>query len=156
MPIEKWHPLAELEHMRKEMERIWGEFFPGEGINRFGVPLRRLAAAEGVRLPALDLIDKENAVIVKMDVPGVTKDKIDIALHGDVLTVKAETREEKEEKDENYIRRERYYSALERSVHIPVKVNADKIKASIKDGILTVELPKEEEKKAKKIKIEEA
>ncbi|MDH4228078.1 MAG: Hsp20/alpha crystallin family protein [Deltaproteobacteria bacterium] len=154
MPIEKWHPLAELEHMRKEMERIWGEFFPGEGMARFGVPIRRLS--EAVRLPALDLIDKDNAIIVKMDVPGVTKEKIDIALHGDILTVKAESKEEKEEKEENYIRRERSYSSFERSVHIPVKVNPDKIKASMKDGILTVELPKEEEKKAKKIKIEEA
>ncbi len=78
---------------------------------------------------------------------------IDISLIGDVLTIKGEKKQEKQERDENYHRVERSYGAFTRSLRLPQEVRSEKIEANYKDGILKITLPKSEEAKKKEIKI---
>ncbi len=95
---------------------------------------------------------KDNYV-VKAEVPGIDAKHIDISLTGDVLTIKGEKRQEKEEKEEDYHLVERSYGSFSRSVRIPAEVESNKIKASYKNGILAITLPKSEKVKAKEVKI---
>lgn len=151
MAVEKWHPFKELETIRREMDRLWEEFFP----TGWGRPLaRRRIFEEGVAIPAIDLIDKKDEVIAKAELPGVDKDKIDISLDADTLTIKGEVRKDEEIKEEDYYHCERSYRAFARTIGLPTKVDTSKVKASYKDGILEVHLPKVEEVKPKKVKID--
>lgn len=152
MTIEKWHPLRELETMRREMDRIWDEVFPT--IRRpIEGPWRKITGEKGVATPAIDIIDKEKELVVKADMPGVAKDDVDITLREDVLTISGAVKAEAETKEENYFYSERSYTSFSRSVNIPFKIDPDKIKASLRDGVLTVTLPKAEEIRPKKIKV---
>lgn len=152
MALEKWHPLAELEHMRKEMERIWEEFSPS---SRRLMP-RLWHEDTGAIAPTLDVIDRGEEILVRVELPGVAKENIDISAVENALTVKGAIKEEKEYKDEDFIRKERNYRSFTRTVAIPVKIKPAGIKANLKDGILNVHLPKAEETRPKKIKVEVA
>lgn len=150
MALQKWQPLRELETMRREMDRIWDELFPSAGP-----PWReRRGTARDVAAPAVDMIDKNDEIVVKADMPGVAKDKLDISLQDNILTIKGEAEEEKEVKEEKFFYSERSRRSFERSVEIPYKVNAEKLSANLKDGVLVVHLPKAEEERPKKIKVE--
>lgn len=103
--------------------------------------------------PSLDVSETKNNIVVKAEAPGVDPKDIDISLTGDVLTIKGEKRQEKEEKEQNYHRVERSYGVFARSVRLPQEVQSDKIEANYKKGILKITLPKSEEAKKKEIKI---
>ena len=104
---------------------------------------------------SLDIVEGENDIVVTTEVPGVDPKEIDIRVDGDVLTIRGEKKEEKvEEKKGSYRRAERWYGSFGRSVTLPSSVDASKIKARCKDGVLTVTLPKREEDKPKSIKID--
>lgn len=153
MSIEKWGPVRELETMRREMDRIWEEMFPA--LRRpFEGPWRQLIGEKGVGTPAIDIIDRGKELVVKADMPGVGKEDIDISLRDDTLTITGAVKSEAETKEDNYYHMERRSSSFSRSVGVPFKVDADKIKASLKDGVLTVTLPKTEAAESKKIKVE--
>ncbi|MEE9591346.1 MAG: Hsp20/alpha crystallin family protein [Thermodesulfobacteriota bacterium] len=154
MALEKWHPLKELEVMRREMDRLWDEMFTSPRRAFASTPWRRLAAEEGVAIPAVDVIDRKDEVVVKAELPGIDKDKIDISIEDDNLIIKGEVKKEEEVKEEEYYHCERTYKSFARAISIPTKVNSAKVKASFKDGILEVHLPKAEELKPKKVKIE--
>ncbi len=151
MSIQKWQPFSELESLRKEMERLIDEFFPTKGS--YISPVWRRSAEE-VAVPSVDMVDRGDEILVSMEMPGVEKDNIDVSIQEDTLTVKGTIKKETEEKEENYIKRERTYSSFERALRLPVKVNPEKIKAVLKNGILYIHLPKAEEVKPKKIKID--
>ena len=142
--IAPWKPFRELERMRREMDRLWDTFFE-----------RRPARGEEVSewLPTLDVSETKNDYVVKVELPGMDSKDIDISLTNDVLTIKGEKRQEKEEKDENYHLIERSYGSFTRSVRLPSQVQSDKINATFKNGVLKVTLPKTEEAKKKEIKI---
>jgi HSP20 family protein len=95
---------------------------------------------------------KDNFV-VKAEVPGIDAKHIDISFTGDVLTIRGEKSQEKEEKEEDYHLVERSYGSFSRSVRLPAEVESTKIKASYKNGILRITLPKSEKAKAKEVKI---
>ena len=139
-----WRPFGELGSLRREMDRLWDSFF-GER------PLTRVWEREW--LPSLDVSETKDDFVVKAEVPGIDAKNIDISLTGDVLTIKGEKKHEKEEKEEDYHLVERNYGAFSRSVRIPAEVESAKIKASYKNGILKVTLPKSEKVKAKKVKV---
>jgi HSP20 family protein len=101
----------------------------------------------------LDMYETDENLVVTTDMPGVKPENLDISITGDVLTIKGETRMEEEVKQENYHRRERRYGAFNRSVTLPVPVDADQAEARFKDGVLTLTIPKAEEAKPKVIKI---
>ena len=139
-----WRPFGELSSLRREMDRLWENFF-GER------PLTRMWAREWA--PSLDVSETRDNFVVKAEVPGIDAKDIDISLTGDVLTIKGEKRQEKEEKEEDYHLVERSYGSFSRSVRLPAEVESNKIKASYKNGILNITLPKSEKVKAKEVKI---
>ena len=149
MALMKWAP-------SREMERLFEEFFEDPLVPGFRrrLPMwRRFRDLEGVS-PAVDMIDKKNEIVVKAEVPGVDKDDINISLTDNTLTIKGSTKKEKEEKDEDYYYSEISYGSFARTLTLPEKVQADKVKASFKNGILEIHLPKSPESKAKDIKVE--
>jgi HSP20 family protein len=104
-------------------------------------------------MPAFDVSETENEIVVKAELPGMDVQDIDIALTDGLLTIKGERKMEKEDKEENYHRIERQFGSFSRSLNLGTKVRADGIEAGYKDGILTVTLPKAEESKPKKIEV---
>lgn len=133
----------ELEALRREMDRLWESFF-GE---------RTALEPSETWFPALDVTETKDNIVVKAELPGVDPKKVEISLSGNVLTIKGEKKQEKEEKEENYHLVERRYGSFLRSIRLPVEVQEDKIEASYKNGILKVVLPKSEKAKKKEIKI---
>jgi HSP20 family protein len=107
----------------------------------------------GTMVPALDMSESDNAVEVRMDVPGITAKDIDIQISGNLLTVTGERKEEKEEKGKTFHRVERSYGSFSRSVTLPCSVAESEVAAEYHDGVLTIKLPKAEESKAHKIKV---
>lgn len=145
-----WKPFRDLvpfdfEQMRREMDRLWDSFFE-RGI-------RRKHEEGSTWLPALDVSETKNDLVVKAEVPGMDPKDIDISLSDGILTIKGEKKQEKEEKEEDYHLIERSYGAFTRSLQLPKGIQSDKIQATYKNGILKVVLPKSEEAKKKEIKI---
>lgn len=107
-------------------------------------------------VPAVNIKETDKAYEIEMAIPGLGKDDINLKLENNILTISSSQNEEKEEKNGNYTKREFSYKAFSRSFSVPEEVNSDKIKASHKNGVLQVELPKMEKsegQKSKSIKI---
>ena len=104
--------------------------------------------------PAIDVSETDNNVEIRCDLPGVRKDDIDISVSGNLLTIKGEKQDEKEEKESTYYRRESWNGSFQRTVSLPESVDADKAKAEMRDGILHLTMPKREEEKRKQIKVD--
>jgi HSP20 family protein len=102
----------------------------------------------------IDVYQNENNVIVKASIPGVKPEEVDISLTADVLTNKAERKEEKEIQEKEFYRKENHYGVVSRSVSLPVEVNTDKAEATFENGVLTLTIPKSEAAKPKQIKIQ--
>ena len=98
--------------------------------------------AVGDWAPSLDLSETKDSLVVKVEAPGMDQKDIQISLQENLLTIKGEKRQEKEEKDERYHRVERSYGSFTRSVRLPVGVDASKVTATFKNGLLTVTMPK--------------
>ncbi len=140
-----WSTFRELEEMRNEMSRMFG--WPagrGESESLF----------ESLWSPAVDIVQEGDRYLVKADLPGMKKDEIEITLNGDTLTISGEKKGENETKDDGCCRSERYYGKFSRSLVLPSTVDANKIEAAYKDGVLSVTIPKSEEARPKQIKIQ--
>jgi HSP20 family protein len=103
--------------------------------------------------PAIDVKDHENRLEVRCDLPGVDKDDVDVTVSDNVLTVKGEKKGETEDKDGDYYRKESWSGSFQRSVQLPDSVNTEKAEAEMKNGVLTLTLPKKEEGKRKQIDV---
>jgi len=103
--------------------------------------------------PAVDLFEDKNEIVIKAELPGMEKENVEVKLTDHMLTIKGEKKKEEEIKEENYYRSERSYGSFIRTLELPADVHADKVKASFKNGILEVRLPKTEEAKSKEIKV---
>jgi HSP20 family protein len=101
--------------------------------------------------PAVDVYQDKDRFIVVAEVPGMKKEEIDISLHGDTLTISGERKSQEKEGDK--FRTERFFGQFQRSLTLPSAVDVEKVKASYKDGILEVVLPKAEEAKPKQIPV---
>lgn len=145
MAITRWRPFRDLVSFQDEMNRLFDDFF--------SQPMKRSEWTEGVWSPSVDLSETKDNVMIKAEIPGMTKDDIKISVQDNIITLKGEKKQEKEEKDANYHRIERNYGSFCRSFNLPTAVKADKIKATYKDGVLQVNLPKTEEVKPKEIPI---
>ena len=111
------------------------------------------AREEGVLEPPVEVSETDKDVTVKMLVPGVEKDQLQVAIDEGVLTVRGEVRKEQEEKKKNYYRQEIRYGAFQRAVELPAEVEGAKASASLKNGALTIMLPKSAQPKAQQIKV---
>ncbi len=128
---------------REEMETLWSQLI--------GEPAERLF--KGRMAPSLDLVETADKIEVRIDVPGMKPEDIDVQLANGVLTISGERKDEKEEKGKTFHRVERRYGSFSRSVCVPAAVTDDKVDAQYHDGVLTVTLQKTDEAKAKKIKV---
>jgi len=104
-------------------------------------------------IPPLDVLENKDDIVVKADIPGMKPDEIDLSISGDVLYIRGERKREVDREDENYHTIERGYGKFDRRVTLPTSVNVDSVKASYKDGVLAVRLPKLGEEKAGEIKV---
>ena len=146
--------------LRDEMNHLFDEFFTGferraPSLFRTYEPGWLLGGRRGEMTPAVDVAEDDKAVTLTAELPGLKEEDIEVVLRDNMLTVKGEKKSEREEKNENYYLSERRYGAFERTFRLPEAADADKIRAAIQDGVLTVTIPKKAEaKKAeKKIKI---
>jgi len=147
-----WRPLTELTRWERDMERMMDEFF--DRRMRPWWPERWLGGERmRAEAPALDLYEEKDDVVVKAELPGIEKDNIEVNLTDHTLTIKGVKKKQEEIKDENYHRSERYYGSVLRSVELPSDVQADKVKASFKNGVLEIRMPKTEEAKTREIKV---
>jgi len=145
-------PWEELRRMEEWMDRMFRETWPYYAERR---ALPRVAGeelAETAR-PSVDIKDKEGKIVVAADMPGVEKGDISINIRGDTLEISAEKKEDKEEKEEGYIRRERSYRKFYRSIPLPTEVDKDKVDATFKNGVLQIEMPKIAGEEVKKIEV---
>ena len=140
------NPFEDIEKERSETDRLWDTFL-------FGAPQKRDFWEEAEWLPAVDVAETKNEIVVNVEAPGMDSKEFDISFSGGTLTIKGEKKQEKVEDEENYHLVERRYGAFARSILLREEVESDKISASYKEGILKVTLPKSEEAKKKEIKI---
>ena len=139
------HPFEDIEKARSEMDRLMDAFL-------FGVPQRGDFWEEAECLPAVDVAETKNEIVVNVEIPGMDLKEFDISLSEGALTIRGEKKQDRVE-EENYHLAERRYGTFSRSILVPQEVQSDKISASYKDGILRVMLPKSEGTKRKEIKI---
>lgn len=153
MALIRWNPA-------RELDRWPSEFF---GIQReinwaFDNFVRGGSQADenfmtSYWTPAVDIAEQENEYVVKMELPGVNKDEVKISLESNILTIKGEKKQKKDEKGKNLHRLERSYGSFQRSFTLPTTVKSDKIDAVFNDGVLSISLPKAEEAKPKQIEV---
>ena len=133
------------------------EEFPA-GLRLFQDSINRLFSDDGVKTrpwaPAVDIMETENELVLKADVPGVALKDIDIQLENGTLTVKGERKYEKEEKNKGFHRMERSYGTFVRYFTVPDTVDAEHVHAAYEAGVLTITLPKKEVAKPKAIKVQ--
>ena len=143
-----WRRRDELTSFRREMDRLFDRFFEGWPF--------RLSAEEGEWAPSVDVSETAKEVIVKAELPGMDPKDVDVTVRGDVLSLRGERKREEEEKGENFHRLERSYGAFARSIRLPAEVDAAKVKATYKNGVLNISLPKTKAASAKKIEVKAA
>jgi HSP20 family protein len=143
--IAQWEPFPDVSDIQQEMNWLFDSFF-----GRPGAP----QTAEPMWMPPVDMYETRDDLHVAVEVPGIREKEVSVSITGDVLTVKGERKWDKELNDDGYHRRERGYGKFERIVALPVPVQADKVKAAYRDGVLEITLPKAEEVKPKEIKID--
>ncbi len=132
MPSGGFRPL---EKLRKEMDDLFGRFAKSDWPLWSG-------GDTGVFVPAMDVKETPEAVEIDLEVPGLKPEEIDISLSGDVMTIKGEKKEQREENKEGYHLLERRFGSFQRSFRLPAAVDRDKIQATQKDGVLHLTLPK--------------
>lgn len=138
-------PFYELERLQDEINSLFDWSFSG-GHNRSGL-------LETGWAPAVDVYDSKDNVVVKADVPGLSKEDIDVSVQDNMITIKGEKKQEKETKEEGQIRTERFVGSFQRTIALPTDVDASKARAEYKNGTLELTLPKKEEARAKQISV---
>jgi HSP20 family protein len=142
MALIKWRPWAEIEALKREMDRMWERFFGESSIQEVG--------AEWI--PPLDVAETKDEIIVTVELPGVDPSNVEVTVANGILTIKGEKKHER--KDERYHLIERTYGTFTRSIRLPVDFDENNVKATYKDGVLKIVLPKVEKAKEKEIKIQ--
>ncbi len=140
-----WEPVRNLNDIQGEVNRLFDGFFGRPSM---------AAAGERMWAPLADMYETKDDLFITFELPGVREKEVSVSITGDLLTVKGERRLEQDLKDEGYYRLERLYGKFERSVPLPIPVQADKVKATYRDGVLEIRLPKVEAVKPKEIKID--
>jgi HSP20 family protein len=146
MELVRWKPAREMFSLQNKMNDFFNDFFfpldAGETVGR----------SWGWN-PKVDIYEEADHIVLKAELPGVDKKDIEIDVKNGVLTLKGERSVENEVKEENYYRKERSFGRFERCFKLEGDVDADKIAADYKDGILKVSIPKPEEIKPKQITV---
>ena len=139
--LTRWDPFREMLSMRRQMDRMFDRALEPSWSD---TPMWDLA---------LDVVENKDDFLVKASLPGINPDDLEITYTDNVLTIKGETKDDQEVKEDQYHLRERRYGVFSRSISLPDRVKADAIQASYDAGVLTLKLPKVEEAKPKRIAI---
>lgn len=150
-----WQPLASL---RSEMDRLFDNFWRGVGAPATGAAQaalpRLFEGAFGAAAPALDLVETADGYRLTAELPGMDAKDVELTVADDMLTIKGEKKEEREEKTESFHLSERRYGSFQRALPLPRGVDRAKVEASFDKGVLTVILPKAPEATAARTRIE--
>jgi len=147
--LRAYDPFAEIDRLFEDFAP-WGRARP----SRLGLWNWPTSSALEARVPRVDVIERENDLLVRAELPGVEKDKLDISLTDDSVTIKATTAHEEKEEKGDYYRCEITRGAFARTLPLPAAVNTEKAKATFKDGILELTLPRREQAKRRAVKVE--
>jgi HSP20 family protein len=143
--ITRWDPFREFSTLQDRMNRLFRESYGPEG--------REESLTSTTFAPPVDVYEDEHNVTLKIEVPGIDEEDIDVRIENNVLTVHGERKFEKEEKEENFRRVERQYGSFTRTFTLPNTVDSEKVSANYDKGILKIGLPKTAEAKPKQIKV---
>ncbi|MEE4264689.1 MAG: Hsp20/alpha crystallin family protein [Desulfobacteraceae bacterium] len=146
MNLVKWNPWREMPTLPGRFNRFFNDPF-------FHIGPMADENDLGMWNPAVDLYEKDDHYVIKAELPGIDKNNVKIDLKDRLLTLSGERTYDNEVKEENCYRRERSYGKFQRVFTLPADVDSDKIKAEFKNGVLQIEVPKPEEKKAKRVTI---
>ncbi len=141
----RWDPMRETMTLRDAMDRLFDEAFTR--------PWGPIDGGRTVGMPAVDMYQTDNEVVVKASVPGIKPEDVQISVTGDMLVIKGETQEKSDVKEKAYHIREQRWGAFERTINLPTAVISDKAQAEFENGVLTVTLPKAEDVRPKMITV---
>lgn len=141
MALVRWNPWQELETINRQLSRVLDDSSEG-------------GMTQGAWLPAVDIHESDEMIVVEVELPGINKEDVKVDVEGGVLMISGERKYEKDEKSENSHRIERSYGRFTRSFTLPTYVDAANVRAKMEDGVLRVELPKQEAVKPKSIAVE--
>jgi HSP20 family protein len=143
MVLVRWEPARELDTLQSDVNRLFDGFFG-----------RSAPAGAGRRwIPAMDLVETDDHLVLRADLPGLDREDIEIEVKDNVLTVAGERRSEHEEKGEGFHRVERAFGSFSRSLDLPRGIAADEVDARFDRGVLEIRIPKPEERKPTRIEI---
>ena len=146
MTLVKWEPFRDLITMQERMTRLFDEtlsrIWKEEGLQR------------GVWSPPVDVVDREQEILLKIDLPEMSQSEIGIKVEENILTISGERKFIKETPEDRYVQIERPYGSFRRQFTLPKRIDQDEIKANYKDGVLYVALPKEKEAHPKQVQID--
>jgi HSP20 family protein len=146
MALVRWDPARELDSLQGEMNRLFDGFFGTGTGDRNGASMRRW-------VPAMDLVEAGDELVLRADLPGMREDDVAIEIKENVLTISGERRSEHEEQGESFYRAERAFGSFSRSLTLPDGVAPDTVKANFTDGVLEVRVPKPEERRPHRVQI---
>jgi len=141
----RWNPAREMLTLRDEMDRLFDDFFGSPTTNHqqnsvnWGIPV--------------DVREDQNSYRIEATMPGVSPENIDISINGNVLTVSAQTNSSQDKGDERYHIRERRFGRFSRTITLPQDINSDAVQADYENGVLTLQVPKSEEAKPRRISV---
>jgi HSP20 family protein len=152
MGVERWRPfrfervdpfrdLLEMQSEMRAMEQVYGR-------------QARPGAVDRVWAPAVDMYETKDDLVVSAELPGVKEKDIHLSIVGDMLSLRGQRMADQQVRDEQYHRIERWSGSFERHIQLPIPVQSDRVRASYRDGVLEIRLPKVEEVKPREIKIE--
>ena len=142
MVMQRWEPFRELRRMENTMNHLWDRVGYREGTENWNI--------------LLDVLEKGDNIEVKASIPGVNPEDIEVAIEDNILSLKAERNLETEREEGTYLIQERASGSFYRALHLPDAVDTNKIDCRYDNGVLTVTMPKAEEKKRKQIKVKAA
>ena len=146
MALVRWDPIRDLDSLQTDMNRLFDRFFEGGRANGNGGAVRRW-------IPAMDLVESEDNLVLRADLPGMKEEDVEIEIKDGVLTVSGERKAEHEQKGEGFHRVERAFGRFSRSLQLPDGIDAGKVAASFEDGVLEVKVPKPEQTKPTRVQI---
>jgi len=148
MALIRWEPVRELNAIQHEMNRLFNTFFetPARGNTGTEAALRHW-------IPAMDLVETDDAFVLRADLPGVTEKDVKIELEDNVLTVSGERKAEHEHRKEGYYRVERAFGSFSRALTLPEGVDPEAVRASFSHGVLEVRIPKPKQRRSRRVAI---
>jgi HSP20 family protein len=147
MAMIRWEPVAELNTIQNEMNRLFNTFFDQPA------PTGRSGGTGRRWMPAMDLVETGDHYLLRADLPGLSDDDVNLQLQDNVLTISGERRAQHNEDEEGYYRLERAFGSFARSLTLPDGVNPDGVQAHFDRGVLEIRIPKPEQKKPRQVQI---